>query len=112
MPPVPAAYTVEAGLLEYGIENVRERTVELTGYLIDEVESRGFEVATPHEDDRRGAVVNIQVKHPDRTLETLRFRDVAAGARNGGIRAGLHFYNTKAELDRFVDMLDEVAIPR
>ena len=114
-PPVPAAYTVEAGielLLEYGIENVRERTVELTGYLIDEVESRGFEVATPHEDDRRGAVVNIQVKHPDRTLETLRFRDVAAGARNGGIRAGLHFYNTKAELDRFIDMLDEVAIPR
>lgn len=114
-PPVPAAYTVKAGieiLLEYGIENVRKRTVDLTGYLIEAVEERGFEVATPREDDRRGAVVNIQVKHPERTLETLRFRGVAAGSRNGGIRAGVHFYNTKEELGRFVDMLGEVATPR
>lgn len=99
-------------LLEYGIENIRDRTVELTSYLIEGAEARGFEVATPHEDDRRGAVVNIQVEHPERTLETLRFRGVAAGSRNGGIRAGVHFYNTKAELDRFIEMLDEVATPR
>lgn len=114
-PPVPAAYTVTAGmetLLEFGVENVRERVVELTRYLIESVEDRGFAVATPHEDDRRGGVVNVQVAHPERTLETLQFRGVAAGSRNGGIRAGLHFYNTKAELDRFVDMLDEVATPR
>lgn len=114
-PPIPSCFTAEAGmatLLEYGVENVRERIVGHTEQLIEGVEANGFEIASPHDSSRRGGVVNIQVAHPERTLETLQFRNVKATTRNGGIRVGPHFYNTSEEIDRFVDLLDEIAEPR
>lgn len=114
-PPVPSAYTANPGmeiLREYGIDNVRDRVVELTDQLIDGVEQHGFAVATPHAAERRGGVVNVQVRHPERTLETLHSKGYKASERNGGIRAGVHFYNTAEEIDAFVDALDEVATPR
>ncbi|MDZ7701500.1 MAG: aminotransferase class V-fold PLP-dependent enzyme [Halobacteriales archaeon] len=114
-PPVPAAYTANPGmeiLLEYGVENVRERVIELTGRLIEGVADHGFEVATPADPDRRGGVVNVQVRHPERTLETLHHRGFKLSERNGGVRAGVHFYNTAAEIDRYVDALADVATPR
>lgn len=114
-PPVPSAYTANPGmeiLLEYGIDDVRDRVVELTDRLIDGVDQRGFAVATPHAAEQRGGVVNVQVRHPERTLETLHYKGYKASERNGGIRAGVHFYNTAEEIDSFVDALDEVATPR
>ncbi|WP_254864698.1 aminotransferase class V-fold PLP-dependent enzyme [Halovivax gelatinilyticus] len=114
-PPVPSAFTANAGLetlLEYGIENVRERVVETSGHLIEAAEARGYSVATPRDDERRAGVVNVQVENPDATLEALHERNVKVSGRNGGIRAGVHFFNTESEMDAFVDVLDDVTNPR
>ncbi|MFB6360341.1 MAG: aminotransferase class V-fold PLP-dependent enzyme [Halobacteriales archaeon] len=114
-PPIPAAYTANPGMetiLEYGVENVRERVVELTGRLIEGVEEHGLEVATPRDPAHRGGVVNVQVTHPERTLETLNYKGFKASERNGGVRAGVHFYNTRDEIDAFVEALADVATPR
>lgn len=114
-PPIASCFTAAAGmdvLLEVGIETVYDRVQTHTQQLIDGAEERGFEVYTPHDPDRRGGVVNIQVAHPERTLETLEWRDVKATERHGGIRVGPHFYSTAEELDRFLDTLEDVATPR
>lgn len=114
-PPIAACFTAAAGmdvLLEFGIENVYERVQNHTQHLIEGAEARGFEVLTPHDRDRRGGVVNIQVAHPERTVETLEWRDVKATERHGGIRVAPHFYTKTAELDRFLDILEDVASPR
>lgn len=114
-PPVPCCYTAEAGIhtiLEFGVDRVRDRVVEHTEHIIEGVQERGFEIASPRDPDRRGGVVNIQVAHPERTLDTLQWRNIKATKRNGGIRVAPHFYTKSAEIDRFLDIFADIATPR
>lgn len=111
-PPAPNAYTAAAGLefvMDYGVERIRERVVEHTRALIEGVEERGFTVRSPHEDSKRGGVVNVQVEDTDAVEQALLERGFSVSQRAGGIRLSPHFYNTAAEIDHALDALDETA---
>jgi kynureninase len=56
---------------EAGIENLRAKSVSLTGYLeflLGQNASASFSVITPKETERRGAQLSIRVPQPGRTL--------------------------------------------
>ena len=56
---------------EAGMERLRAKSVTLTGYLeflLSQNESSNFSVITPHEDDRRGAQLSVQIAQNGRAL--------------------------------------------
>lgn len=113
-PSVPNAYTANAGMeviREFGVKNARERVVELTSQAIEAAEGRGFSVATPRKDDRRGSVVNVQVQEPERVTKALHSRGFNVSSRGGGVRIAPHFFTLEDEIDAVVDEIDEIATP-
>ncbi|GAB5464703.1 MAG: kynureninase [Candidatus Kapaibacteriales bacterium] len=56
---------------EAGIDNLREKSKSMTGFLLKAIEAAhldGVEVITPKEDDRRGAQLSIRVNGADKSL--------------------------------------------
>jgi kynureninase len=104
--PAPAAiYAAGAGLElvgEVGVERIRERTVELTGYLIDAAIEAGFRVRTPRQAERRGAVVSFEVPDAKRVLEQLLAAGIIVDERHGAIRACPHYFSSEDDIDALI----------
>ena len=69
-PPVLSLLALEPGLdllLEVGIQRLRQKSLQLTGYLIDLFDARlaplGFSLGTPRAAEQRGS--HISLRHPD-----------------------------------------------
>lgn len=85
--PVLSAAPLEGSLeilREAGIDRIREKSIELTAYLIDLAEARlpdTYRVGTPRDPTRRGA--HVAIEHPEgyRVSEALRDRGVIVDFR-------------------------------
>ena len=92
-----------------GLENIEARVRDLTTYLIDELESRQIRVLTPRPWEERAGLVTMSVDGDSNEIEeALRARDVIVASKDGHIRAGVHFYNNKDDIDRFATELHAV----
>ncbi|MBS7633113.1 aminotransferase class V-fold PLP-dependent enzyme [Candidatus Bathyarchaeota archaeon] len=90
-------------LLDVGIDNIEKRILELTDYLINELQNAGFTLQTPEDRVCRGGIVNFKVENPQKMQEQLAEKGIMVTARASGIRVSPHFYNTKEEIDRLVE---------
>jgi len=112
-PNVPALYSCRAGYrIVAGIDpaRVRERSLALTGRLIERAEAAGFEVRTPRDSLHRGGTVSVWHRDAERLARELIARDVLCDYRpRAGIRLSPHFYNTDEECDRAIAALAELA---
>ena len=90
-------------LLNFGIEKVERRVLELTDYLIDKVKMLGLKLQTPEEPQHRSGIVNFKIEKPKEVVERLRQKGIVVSARANGIRVSPHFYNTKTEIDTLID---------
>jgi kynureninase len=112
-PGVPAAYAASAGyqgVLEVGIERIRERSLSLTQPLLEDALSRGFTVRSPHEPGQRGGHVSIDPGQADRVHHELIQRGFVVDYRpDSGIRVGPHFFNTAEECTAILDEMEEIA---
>jgi len=111
-PPVVALAALRASMDifdEAGMEWVRARSVELTGYLealLDRHADRGFSIVTPRDPGRRGAQLSIRVPGPVRGVwERLAAVGVVCDWREPDILrvAPAPMYNTAEDVERFVD---------
>jgi selenocysteine lyase/cysteine desulfurase len=110
-PSPTAVFAAAAGLdliHEVGIERIRERTVELTGYLIDRAEEGGYRVRTPRDPARRAAMVAFDVDDSKRTLVRLREAGVIVDERHGALRVCPHFYSSEDDIDALFHALRRV----
>ncbi len=83
-PPILALAPLVASLplfREAGLDRLRSKSVELTGFLYDGLESADFEVLTPREPHRRGAQVSVRVQSGRDVLAALARRGVMADFR-------------------------------
>jgi kynureninase len=114
-PNVPALVSARAGyeiVAAVGPAAIREKSLRLTGRLIDEAAARGLTINTPRADHERGGSVVIDVPDSAAVARTLIEREVIVDHRPGaGIRMSPHFFTSDADIDRAFEVLDETLDP-
>jgi kynureninase len=111
-PNVPALASARAGyeiVAKVGVAAIRARSLELTRRLMNAADKRGWRLNTPTLDDERGGSVVIDVPNGAQVTEELLKRNVLVDYRpNAGIRVAPHFYNSEADVDRAIAVMDAV----
>ena len=114
-PNVPALYSARAGyeiVAEIGVPAIREKSLGLTRRLMERARRSGFRLNTPDADHERGGAVIIDVPNGQAVAQELLRQEIIVDYRPGaGIRMAPHFYNTEAEIDRAMAVLDAIAAP-
>ncbi len=112
-PNVPSLYSARAGYKivgKIGVPAIREKSLRLTRKLMDSAARRGWKLNTPANDNQRGGSVVIDVPNGAAVAAELIKREVIIDHRpDAGIRIAPHFYSTDAEIDRAVEMLEEIS---
>ena len=108
-PNIPALYSARAGyeiVAKIGVPAIRERSLHLTGRLIEAASTRGWRLNTPTGDAERGGTVVIDVPNGAEVTQGLLAKQVIVDYRpNAGIRIAPHFYTTDAEVDIAIEAI-------
>jgi kynureninase len=113
-PALPTVHAALGGLdivEEIGIPAIRSRNAELTEHVIARLGEHGFRVRVAADPAARSAIVTVAHDDPAAAVRHLAAHDVIVDARPGYVRVSPHFYNTREELDRFVELLASGARP-
>ncbi len=89
-------------LLDVGVAKIERRILQLTEYLVDEMEQLGFRSQTPKDRKCRSGITNFLIDRPEERVKQLLKKGIIVSARAHGIRVSPHFYNTEEEIDRFI----------
>ncbi|MCW8985577.1 MAG: aminotransferase class V-fold PLP-dependent enzyme, partial [Thermoanaerobaculales bacterium] len=96
-------------ILSIGLDQIERRVRELTTLLYEKVEERGFKVVTPKAWHERAGILSFDVPEPESVRQRLMERKIVVNVRDGGtLRAAPHFYNTRQDIETFVDALADV----
>lgn len=113
---VPGIYGMKAAIelfLQLGIERIAARLLELKAHLVAGLRSRGFEIYGPAEGPSATGITTF--RHPSRNAtelyERLEKEHVVCSLRHDRegrdyLRFSPHFYNTEAELDAALRILE------
>jgi len=116
-PPIISMVGTEAGLdltLEAGMVAIREKSLALSSYMIDEYDrtlaGHGYELLTPRNPDRRGSQISLCHTEGYRISQALRDRNVIVDFREPDvIRMGLApLYTSFADVWHAADRLAQV----
>jgi len=96
---------------EIGLERIEARVHELTDYLVEEVQRRGCRVASPRGPGEWSGIV-LFAPPPNGPnardlVATMHGVRMVINAHEGCIHMGVHFYNTRAEIDHVLRVIDE-----
>jgi selenocysteine lyase/cysteine desulfurase len=73
--------------------------------MISRLRDAGATVITPSDSPRRAGIVTVRAKNTERASERLAREGVLCALREGAIRISPHFYTTRQEADRAVEVL-------
>lgn len=95
-------------LLEVGVSRIRAHVHDLHEPLLRWSEMRdGVEALTPVDPAKRGGILSFRSREVPRLAAALDDAGVRAAVRDGVLRFAPHVYNTAAEMERVVEILDE-----
>lgn len=94
---------------EVGVDTISQRGLEHTAYLLDELSKWSVDIISATLPQRRSPIVTFSPPGVDceKLALRLRRRNVVCAYRGGGVRFSPHFYNTRAQLRRALEILDE-----
>ena len=95
-------------ILVCGLPDVGFVAKQAVDYLIGKLKEDGFTIQTPQDSSNRSGIVNFKASKPKEKVEKLHQKGVIVSARMNGIRVSPHFYNTKDDLERFLEYLKEI----
>ncbi len=91
---------------DIGLSNIEARVQALTSYLIEGAQERQIKVVTPKTWGERAGIVAIGVSGcADEVEAKLRTKGIRVAAKDGNIRAAVHAYNNKQDIDRLLEGL-------
>src|SRR5437588_10584901 len=114
-PPVPALYAAREGPKVMAeacggdMMTIRNKSLRQTQKVIDLADSRGFELRTPREAERRGGSISMLIPHAKEVAYELNAEDIVCDFRPAsGVRFSPHFYTTDEELDAAFEVVDDI----
>jgi len=99
-------------LLEIGIPTIAERVTELTDYLCERVAGIGLEVYSSRRPEDKSGIVSLVAPGTDpiQLVRSFKKEGVVINQRAGRLRISPHFYNSHAEIDRLMDLLQKTRL--
>jgi selenocysteine lyase/cysteine desulfurase len=95
-------------ILETGVETIEEHIREILTPIHDWVAaSDEVEAASATDDAHRSGIFCFRPPHVERVHAALTASGVSCVVREGAIRLAAHFYNTRSEVERVVELLEE-----
>ena len=111
-PAIPALYSAQSGykiINEIGVENIREKSVRQTEYLIRLAEEAGFRVTSPRDSRQRAGTITIAHENASAIAKELVRREFIIDYRPGaGVRISPHFYTTDRELELVIEEMKTI----
>ncbi len=95
-------------LLELGVEVIARYLASLGQTVLDWAARRGVAVTSPTDDLHRSQIVCIAPPDAKEAHRRLRQAGIVCSFREGAIRLAPHCYNTLEEMEKVVDVLDDV----
>ena len=97
-------------LKEIGFQNIRERIMELTDYLIKGLKLLNIKIISPVAlKKERSAIVSFTLGGKNREcIKTLFKNNIIVGARGEGIRVAVNFFNNFDDIDRLLEVLSKL----
>ncbi len=94
-------------LLEIGLQNIFSNILTVNDYLVERCEEANIEVYSSMVPDHRSGIINLGWSKMDavKIVNKLKQQSIAVSPRAGRIRVSPHGYNTKEDIDRFIDVL-------
>lgn len=98
---------------ELGPGHIADHIFKLTNYLIKGLRMLGVEIITPIEPKYRSGIVTFSIGSQKQNLDLMNYlldHKVLVSLRYtsfvGGVRVSCHFYNSLADFDRLLDLVD------
>ena len=107
-PPVPNIYAALAGIKQIqsaGLENIEAHIQEITGAIKEGAMRRGFNLVSPIDPRRHGALITLRSHKVDLLVNRLKESGVIVSSRDDNLRISPHFYNNLRDVDHLMDCL-------
>ncbi len=109
-PPVPNTYAAVAGIKlvqSVGVENIERHVRELTGAIKEGVMRRGFNLVSPVDPAKHGALITVRSHKVDLLVKWLAQDGIITSSRDDNLRISPHFYNDQHDVDCLIDALSK-----
>jgi selenocysteine lyase/cysteine desulfurase len=107
-PPVPNTYAALAGIKlvqQVGPACIQQEIGELTGALKAGIMRRGFNLVSPVDGSKHGALISVRSHKVDLLVKWLAADQIIVSSRDNNLRISPHFYNNQSDIDRLLDGL-------
>ncbi len=95
-------------LVALGVDDVAQYTRGLHEPVFRWAEENGVRIVSPRAEAHRSAIVCLAPPHPAEAYHALKRAHVVCSLREGAIRLAPHCYNTVEEMERVLDVLDQL----
>jgi selenocysteine lyase/cysteine desulfurase len=107
-PPVPNVYAAIAGIKlvqSVGLARIQQEVRELTGALKAGIMRRGFNLVSPVDPAKHGALITVRSHKVDLLVKWLAQEGIIVSSRDNNLRISPHFYNNLDDIHHLLDAL-------
>ncbi|MFN2570481.1 MAG: aminotransferase class V-fold PLP-dependent enzyme [Gemmatimonadales bacterium] len=95
-------------LLEIGVRDVAEVTRAVQQPVVKWAHENGVRITSPVENGHRSAILCVAPAKPVEAYHSLKRARVVCSLREGAIRLSPHCYNTMEEMEKVIEVLDDL----
>jgi len=107
-PPIPSIYAGIAGMKlvqSVGLEKIEAHLREITGAIKEGAMRRGFNLGSPVDPAKHGALITLRSHKVDLLVKRLDADGIVTSSRDDNLRLSPHFYNNRQDVDVLMDCL-------
>ena len=107
-PPIPSIYAGIAGMKliqSAGLEKIEAHLREITGAIKEGAMRRGFNLASPVDPAKHGALITLRSHKVDLLVKRLEADGIVTSSRDNNLRLSPHLYNDQRDVDVLMDCL-------
>ncbi len=107
-PPIPSIYAGIAGMKliqSAGLEKIEAHLREITGAIKEGAMRRGFNLASPVDPAKHGALITLRSHKVDLLVKRLEADGIVTSSRDNNLRLSPHLYNDQHDVDVLMDCL-------